>query len=295
MKKLLTLTIVLSVLLLALPAMAATLNVGPGETYATIQDAVDVASDGDVINVQPGTYSGGITVDKAVSIRGVKGSDVTFVDPLTSENGFQVIASDVTISGFTISGATAFQSSGVIIGGLFPGDERYPGVLDVTVSKCILEANCSGNYIWKADNSMIVNNTVRNNFSVPANQDGGNGIIVWEGPSLGTHIVNNEIYSNDKYGIFVGGMVDADYSGTKINGNNLYRNGFYSVFGGTGLGWNWLGFGFSNAMGSIKVSGNKILATASGLEVWVWNAPNLKVVGMPICDELGPNIPMPTP
>ena len=53
--------------------------------------------------------------------------------------------------------------------------------------------------------------------------------------------------------------------------------------------------GFMNALGSIKVSGNKTLATASGLEVWVWNVPDLKVVGNPIRDDLGPNIPMPTP
>ncbi len=294
-RNLITVTCFLAICLaLGSTALAAKLNVGPG-TYTEIQDAIDAASDGDIINVQPGAYQGGITVDKAVSIRAVKGPAVTFVYPDENENGFQVIASDVTISGFTISGATDWQRSGVIIGGLFPGDEGHLGVTDVTVSKSVVEENCQGIYIWKANNSTIVNNTIRNNFSVPPNQDAGNGIIVWEGPSLGTHIVNNEIYSNDKYGIFVGGSVEASYSGTKINGNNLYMNGFYSVFGGTDPGLNWLGLGFYNAMGPIKASGNTILATASGLEVWAWNAPDLKVVGMPIRDELGPNIPMPTP
>jgi nitrous oxidase accessory protein len=293
MKKLLTSSIVLLALLIAAPVMANTLVVP--DDYATIQDAIVAASDGDIINVQPGTYAGGITVDKSVSIRGVKGADVTLVAPLEGENGFQVIASDVTISGFTISGATDWQRSGVIIGGLFPGDGAHLGVSDVTVSKCILESNCQGIYIWKAANSMIVNNTVRNNFSVPGNVDAGNGIIAWEGPSPGTHIVNNEIYSNDKFGIFVGGSVDADYSGTKINGNNLYLNGFYRSVGYTDPGANWLGMGFMNALGSIKVSGNKILATASGLEVWVSIAPDVKVVGNPVRDDLSPNIPMPTP
>ena len=50
-----------------------------------------------------------------------------------------------------------------------------------------------------------------------------------------------------------------------------------------------------NALGSIKVSGNKILFTASGLEIWVWEVPGLRAVGNPIRKALGPNIPMPTP
>ena len=50
-------------------AMAATLNV-PGD-YLTIGDAVTAASNGDIINVLPGSYPGNITVNKSVSIRGV--------------------------------------------------------------------------------------------------------------------------------------------------------------------------------------------------------------------------------
>lgn len=296
MKRLLTICAVIAlVLAVNSPAQAGKLNVGPGEAYAQIQDAINAASDGDIINVQPGFYLGGITVDKAVSIRAVEGPAVTFITPSPNQNGFQVIASDVAISGFTISGATDFNRSAVLIGGLFPGDNGHLGVTDVSVSKCILEGSAVGVYIWKAANSMIVNNTVRSNASVPGNVDAGNGIIVWEGPSTGTHIVNNEVYSNDKFGIFVGGSVDANYSGTKINGNNLYLNGAYKWLGYPDPGANWLGMGFMNALGSIKVSGNKVLATASGLEVWIWNAPDVKVVGNPVRNDLGPNIPMPTP
>lgn len=277
-------------LILGSTAIAATLNV-PGD-YSTIGGAVAAASNGDIINVLPGSYPGDITVDKSVSIRGVQGAEVTFVTPLANQNGIQVIASDVTISGFTISGATGFNWSGILIGGLFPGDNAHLGVTDVTVTKCILEGNAAGVYIWKANNSMIVNNTVRNNASVPGNVNAGNGIIVWEGPSLNTQIVNNEVYNNYKFGIFVGADAERDFTGTKINGNNLYLNGAY------GADWNWLGMGFMNALGIIKVSGNKILAvnpSNAGGEVWIWKAPGLRAVGNPIRIDLGPNIPMPTP
>jgi nitrous oxidase accessory protein len=280
-------------LILGGTAIAATLNV-PGD-YLTIGEAIDASLNGDIINVLPGSYPGNITVDKSVSIRGVQGAEVTFVTPSANQNGFQVIASDVTISGFTISGATGFNWSGILIGGLFPGDDTHLGVTDVTVTKCILEGNAAGVYIWKANNSMIVNNTVRNNASVPGNENAGNGIIVWEGPSLNTQIVNNEVYGNDKFGIFVGADAERDFTGTKINGNNLYQNGAYRWLGYTyPPGANWLGMGFMNALGSIKVSGNKILAT-NGVDIWVFNAPGLRAVGNPIRNDLGPNIPMPTP
>ena len=51
-----------SLFLLALlipAAQAATLNVGSGQTYATIQAASDAAQPGDTVYVYNGTYAGG--------------------------------------------------------------------------------------------------------------------------------------------------------------------------------------------------------------------------------------------
>jgi hypothetical protein len=56
----------------ARPTLAATLCVAtdkPG-CYATIQVAVDAANDGDTIQVGPGTYAGGITIDKNLQLVG---------------------------------------------------------------------------------------------------------------------------------------------------------------------------------------------------------------------------------
>ena len=38
--------------------------------YATIQAAVDAAHDGDMIKLAAGTFSGGVTIDKSVSLVG---------------------------------------------------------------------------------------------------------------------------------------------------------------------------------------------------------------------------------
>jgi len=307
MKRLLTICAVAAfVLAMSATVKAVTINV-PGD-QPTIQDAVDAATDGDVIHVSVGVYTENIIVDKSVSIHGKKGADVTRVTSQAGGTVFAIIADDVTISGFTIDGSSQFDTAGVLIGGEFPGDERYLGVSGAMVSRCIIEDNSEGVYIWHASNCTIVNNTIRNNLDDGFTAMGGVGIIIWDGntdaivqntPSQHNSLINNEIYKNDHWGIFVGclpqtpgGTVTCDNTGTKIHGNNLYNNGDFRLLGGD---WNWLGIGFKFTSGSKKLSGNKILKTAEGNDIWTYYVTGLKAVGNPVRDALGPNIPMPTP
>jgi hypothetical protein len=64
-----------ALLLLASPAYAATLQVGPSRTYTTVRDAILAASDGDVIEIDAGVYSGDVATIRAndLTIRGVGG------------------------------------------------------------------------------------------------------------------------------------------------------------------------------------------------------------------------------
>lgn len=307
MKRLLTICAVAALgLAVGSTAQAGKINV-PAD-YPTIQGAIDAASDGDIITVSAGFYEENIIVDKSVSVRGEKGADITRVTSPAGGTVFAIIADDVTISGFTIDGSSQFNTAGVLIGGEFPGDDRYLGVCGARVSNCIIEDNLQGVYIWHASDCTIANNTVRNNLD-----DGstvmGCGIILWDGntdeivtntPSQNNSFINNEIYKNDRWGIFVGcwpqttdGTVTSDNSGTNIHGNNLYNNGDYRLLGGD---FNWLGIGFSFTSGSKKLSGNKILETDSGYEIALFDGvTGLNAVGNPVRDALGPNIPMPTP
>lgn len=59
------LLIVMTVLIvLSATASAASLTVGPGEMYTTIQEAVDAADPGDTIIVMPGEYTEDVVITK---------------------------------------------------------------------------------------------------------------------------------------------------------------------------------------------------------------------------------------
>jgi len=137
--------------------------------YATIQSAVDAANPGDTVLVHPGTYVESVYVWKPVTISSTDGPETTVLDASGAgwgSNGFTVIASDVTIEGFTIYGPKVFNSAPFMIGGLFPGDLRHLGVEHVTVRNNIIQGKDSGHptwtavYIWKSSHNLIENNTI---------------------------------------------------------------------------------------------------------------------------------------
>ncbi|MHB1376515.1 MAG: DUF4214 domain-containing protein [Candidatus Humimicrobiaceae bacterium] len=110
-------------------AYGATLTVGPGETYTTIQTAIDAASAGDTITVKAGTYNEAIIVNKAITLLGAQaGADArtrtgseSVIDPNAPDGGaskswvIKVTSSNVTIDGFTVQNPTLnYGSSGLL-------------------------------------------------------------------------------------------------------------------------------------------------------------------------------------
>ena len=76
---------------------------GGGADFTRIQDAIIAASAGDTIIVRDGNYTENVDVDKRLTIRSENGSENCIVDATKSpDHGFEVIADNVTISGFTV-------------------------------------------------------------------------------------------------------------------------------------------------------------------------------------------------
>jgi parallel beta-helix repeat protein len=82
--------------------------------FSTISAAVAAANPGATIIVCPGTYTEDVTIEKPLTIVGSAAtvaptsSDSSPLSPLTGgNNGFTVLSPDVTVSGFTVEGASS--------------------------------------------------------------------------------------------------------------------------------------------------------------------------------------------
>src|ERR1700735_3244880 len=89
---------VVATLLFAPPADAATLQVGPGQTYTTPCAAIAAASAGDEIDIATGTYTDTCAINTAgLHLKGVGGRpkiDVTGEEPAQSKGVYAVEADD---------------------------------------------------------------------------------------------------------------------------------------------------------------------------------------------------------
>ncbi|GAA0530938.1 hypothetical protein FHS83_002615 [Rhizomicrobium palustre] len=93
-------------------ASAATLSVGAGQKYKTIQAAIDAATQGDVIAISPGSYTGARVYKSSLTLYGTAGG-VTISGGLVQSKGLIVVSSsNTTIKNITFSGAKGGDGNG---------------------------------------------------------------------------------------------------------------------------------------------------------------------------------------
>jgi hypothetical protein len=128
---------------------------GPG-CFATIKEAVDAAADGDTITIGPGTFAGGITIDKSISVVGA-GADATIIEGggpvITIGEHFSTDPPTVSIADVTITGGSTttrfsdrtpspndgWPTSG---GGVWiPPGHGYTTGATVTISRSVITGN----------------------------------------------------------------------------------------------------------------------------------------------------------
>jgi hypothetical protein len=132
-----------SALLLCAPsAWAATLQVGPGQTYTTPCAAIAVAGAGDEIDIAAATYTDTCAISTAgLHLKGVGGRptiDVTGEEPAESKGVYAVEADDVIIENLELTGAQISVSEGENAAGL---RIQSNGVI---VTNCYIHDNQNG-------------------------------------------------------------------------------------------------------------------------------------------------------
>jgi len=163
-------------------ASGATLNVGQGQTYTSIQSAIDAANTGDVISVNEGTYSENLVIKKNGILVVGKNKEKTIIDGKKIGSVVKIDgANNVEISGFTV------QNSG--------GSGQSDG----------------GVSLHSANNNKIVNLILMNNVM---------GVTIYSG-SNNNIVSGNEIKSNGKYGIFIFSSNDNKIYNNNIQNNKI--------------------------------------------------------------------------
>ena len=250
---------VLAVLVvLTASASAATLYVGAGETYETIQAAVDAASAGDTIIVREGSYDENVNVNIRLTIEAENDAYATTVTAeYSNDHVFEVTADYVNISWFKVEDATGNGMAGIY--------------LAPTIDHCnISYNNATDNFVGIRLNNASYNNISHNNASYNGNGSGigvgrqsnhntvdnntasnntKNGIGIGKASNYNT-IRDNDASDNTQYGIYINGSNytdvfyndisdNTDYGVKVFNGyyNDIYYNDFIGNGGATSQAW----------------------------------------------------------
>ena len=189
--------------------------------FSRIQDAIDNATDGDIIRVFEGEYYENVIVNKSVSLIG-NGSRNTSLDGGDSEDVVRIEADWCSVSGFNI-----IQS----------GEEFHDAGIEIMSSSNTITNNTIQNngyysiYIHDSDSNTIASNIIRNNseegfhlrnsnfnniFNNTIHNNGDIGIYLQNSDS--STIVNNTIKNNDEFAIYLG------HSNSNVIENNTLQN-----------------------------------------------------------------------
>lgn len=179
------------IILAAAPALssAAVITVGPSLDAASIQSAIDASSEGDVVIVTSGYYTGPIVVDRRITL---KGEGLPVISSLAGTAVVTVTAEGAAVSGFDIRG-TADAGIEIKADAVSVSDNRISGNDNGILATSAVSCSITGNIIT----------------GVP-----GNGIIL-------NSLSNSELSGNMVTGCAVGIYPDRNSWGNRIYANNF--------------------------------------------------------------------------
>ena len=164
----------------------------PNGPKKTIQAGVNVVDVGGTVIVAAGTYNENVVIGKSLTLEAASKP---------------VINGDTDIDGVPDGSCITVNTNGVTIDG-FELTNGYNGIIGET----------SG--------STIQNCVIHDNLNYGGSN--GIGILLW-GDNDDNEILGNEIYNNDRQGIFIGFWSTTKLStGNTISGNTIYNNGLYT-------------------------------------------------------------------
>jgi Ca2+-binding RTX toxin-like protein len=213
----------------------ATLTVGTGQQYSTIKAAVAASHDGDVVQVQAGTYTDEfMEINTKITLQGVGGLvKLDTTQWATNDKGILVTNTDVTIDHFEFTGASSSQANGAGIryqGGNLVVTNSYfhdnqNGILaatdpngTITVKNSEFDHNGSGDGYT---HNIYVNDIAKLSISDSFFHDAVEGHEIKSRAEV-TEIVNNRIYDNNGSASY---SIDVPNGGQTLISGNVIQQG----------------------------------------------------------------------
>lgn len=217
MKRLLVLLLLPLLALLLASTQAATLRVKPGQS---LQQAIQAASAGDVLEIERGLYQGNFLVDKPLTLRGIARPTLS---GMQHGDTLRVTAPDVVLEGLIVrdSGdSLKDQNAGIYI---------YPGAHRAVVRNCDLSYNLFGLWIEKANDVVVQSNVITGKRDYNSSQR-GNGVELYN--TTGARIIGNNI-SFVRDALYVDVSHHAIFRGNKLHHSRYgshYMNSYYNLW-----------------------------------------------------------------
>lgn len=233
------------ILIPALLIIGAAVALGDGTTitvddngdadFASIQEAVDSAEDGDVVFVYPGIYSENIEVYRELSIVSESGPKSTFIisnDP--EADVLYVTADNVSIDGFSVLGL--LTETGSISENEWP--DGLAGIFLNGAGGCEIANNSFvmndvGIFLLEADNCVLYNNVAALNYWDGIDLLNSSGCLLYDNHvvrndwgilldnSTDNTLLNNTVSASSYEGISLLGCTDCFLEGNRVCGNEL--------------------------------------------------------------------------
>lgn len=195
------------------PAFAASFKVGVGQDYTSIQAAVDAASDGDSINVYPGTYqevnanTAAVTINKSLKLK----AKIKKSDPMSQ---VIIVPNPGQLHGILAEGTEAVHIDGLSIKGFTVQGFPKNGIWLRYVDNFKLDSNTSignlENGIWP---TLSANGQVKKNVSY-----GSDDSALWIEASTDVRVLSNTLYDS------VTGLEVTISQNVEMSKNTVYNN-----------------------------------------------------------------------
>ncbi len=204
--------------------------------YGTIQAAIDAADNGDIVEVNPGTYYENIDFKgKLIRVTKTPGKVPAIINGQGIGSVVMFNTNETKLSvlnGFMIIGGAAQKGAGI-----YCGENTGPLLTNNTITINTASLNGGGIYAGKASTPVILNNTIDSNSAA---KGGGIYCEINSNPVIKNNIITNSPAGAYEISVASGAHPDNNYntlwnshaqyiSGAPQGGNTLFKNPLFAV------------------------------------------------------------------